>query len=294
METDDSLSLNNEAPDFRLLLSHSRYDQIERELLKMFDERHQNSRNRGNGCTHHHNHSLERSLFDIEEDLHKILLLLVRQLEQLSINNNKNKVENVKMEIETPVKIEMEIPKSSTMATTKCSMDKDKSRKTSLHGNQQLIERSSIHPTNHSLNPSSEYSKFCLESDERFRNKFNRLQSSSNPMEKLSSSSLSLPVQHHLHYRLTKPDIDLVLNSESFQHQSHSKFIAKQQQLARLKQHNLLCNKINELHNQQEKSSNHHHHHPQQQQQQQTPQKIIKQIQSLIDELHLEHDWISK
>ncbi|OTF73876.1 hypothetical protein BLA29_006801 [Euroglyphus maynei] len=256
----NSMSYNNQEinTDFRLLLTHSRYDQIERELLKMFDERHlnRNLKNR-HGCTHHHNHSLERSLFDIEEDLHKILLLLVKQLEMLSMNNNKNNNKDIKMEIQTPVKVEMEtIPESSAKTISKFEKSK--------HSQQ----------ANHTNNsPPSEYSKLCMESDERFRNKLNRI-------HQVAKS----PTIHSLHYRLTKPDIDLVLGNETLG-QSHSKFVAKQYQLARFKQHNLLCSKINELHNQHQKLSIHH---------QQTPHQIIKQIQSLIDELHLEHDWISK
>lgn len=142
--------------DFRMLLQSSRYDQIEREFLKMFKHRHyMNSLLKYKHYYHHHHHSkecqnlMEKYLVDIEEDLHKILHLLVKQLELFAkygyLVAKSSKSVDLKKRSQNNIIFELEDNESHIKPVFKeiTKIDNDQNN--------------------------SEYNHLCLERDEQFR-----------------------------------------------------------------------------------------------------------------------------
>ncbi|KAI7686974.1 hypothetical protein SSS_05232 [Sarcoptes scabiei] len=112
--------------DFRILLSSSKFEQIEKELMRRCLKQFR-CRQHSKLCQRHYQNFVERTLIDIEEDLHKILLLLMKQLELFTghhhhHNRNENSISQQRKSI-CHHRIEEKIPESEF---TKLCSERDK------------------------------------------------------------------------------------------------------------------------------------------------------------------------
>lgn len=166
--------------DFRLLLQSSRYDQIEREFLKMFKHRHYiNSLLKYNHYRHHHHSKecrnvMEKYLVDIEEDLHKILHLLVQQLELISkygyLAAKSSKSDDLTKRSDNHIIFETEEESHEFKEVTK------------IDDNQN----------------DSEYHHLCLERDEQFRKNIQRINQMIQTSEKIVVDKFNHPYTNKL------------------------------------------------------------------------------------------------